>query len=123
MEQEPAIQVFYNSACPVCDAGIRGQRARMAACPVQWVDVHAQPQAVQAEGAPLEAVRERLHVVDAHGRVQVGADALVALWLATPGQRWLGRAAGWRPTRPLVRAAYNAFARLLYRWNRSRGNW
>lgn len=123
MEQEPAIQVFYNSACPVCDAGIRGQRERMAACQVQWVDVHAQPQAVQAVGAPLEAVRERLHVVDAQGRVQVGADALATLWLATPGQRWLGRMVAWAPIRPFARAVYNAFARILYGWNRRRSHW
>lgn len=123
MEQEPAIQVFYNSACPVCDAGIRGQRERMAACQVQWVDVHARPGTVQALGAPLESVRERLHVIDAQGRLRVGADALAALWLATPGWRWLGRALGWWPVKPVARAAYNAFARLLYRWNRSRGHW
>lgn len=123
MEHEPAIQVFYNSACPVCDAGIRGQRERMAACAVQWVDVHAQPQAVQAVGAPLEAVRERLHVVDEQGRVQVGADALATLWLATPGQRWLGRVVRSRLVKPIAHAAYNVFARILYGWNRRRGNW
>ena len=120
---DSGIQVFYNSACPVCDAGIRRQRSRMAACRAEWVDVHAEPQAVQAVAAPLETVRERLHVIDAEGCVQVGADALAALWLATPGQRWLGHLARFAPFRPLARLAYNAFARMLYRWNRWRGHW
>jgi len=33
------LKVFYNSACPVCDAGIRGQRERMAGCAldIQWI--------------------------------------------------------------------------------------
>lgn len=117
------IQVFYNSACPVCDAGIRKQRGRMVACQVDWVDIHANPHAVQAVAAPLEAVRERLHVIDAEGRAQVGSDALAALWLATPGQRWLGRLANFAPLRPVARAGYNVFARMLYRWNRLSGHW
>jgi predicted DCC family thiol-disulfide oxidoreductase YuxK len=123
MQPEPPIQVFYNSACPVCDAGIREQRTRMAVCRVNWVDVHEQPQAVQALAAPLETVRERLHVIDADGRLQVGADALATLWLATPGQRWLGRLTRFAPVRALARVAYNAFARMLYRWNRWRNHW
>jgi predicted DCC family thiol-disulfide oxidoreductase YuxK len=123
MPSDSRIQVFYNSACPVCDAGIRGQRSRMMACRVDWVDVHLAPQAVQAVAAPLEAVRERLHLIDAQGRVLVGADALSALWLATPGQRWLGRLARFAPLRPLARVAYNVFARMLYRWNRQSGHW
>lgn len=123
MKPQTDLQVFYNSACPVCDAGIRGQRGRMAHCQVQWVDVHAHPGAAGAVGAPLEAVRERLHVIDQNGQVRVGADALAELWLATPGQRWLGRLASFPAVRPLARIAYNLFARVLYRWNRRRGHW
>ena len=42
-------KVYYNSACPVCDAGIKDQRRRMEACgvkDVEWIDVHTHPDAV-----------------------------------------------------------------------------
>jgi predicted DCC family thiol-disulfide oxidoreductase YuxK len=119
-------KVYYNSACPVCNAGIKDQRRRMDACGVkdiEWIDVHAHPEAAADVGAPLEAVRERLHVRDAEGRIDVGADAFIGLWSQTPGQRWLAKMLRIPVLRQVMRLAYDAFARLLYRWNRSRGNW
>jgi predicted DCC family thiol-disulfide oxidoreductase YuxK len=82
------LRVYYNSACPVCDAGIRGQRQRMAGCPVevQWIDIHSRPDALKEIGASQEFVRERLHVVDDKGTLRVGAEAFRALWAHTPGQ-------------------------------------
>ena len=115
--------VYYNSACPVCDAGIRGQRARMQGCAVEWVDVHANPGAVVPLGVSLEAVRERLHAVDGDGRMRVGAQALESLWTQTPGQRWLGRLVRLPLLGRLAGAAYDLFARALYRWNVRKGHW
>jgi len=56
-----ASKVYYNSACPVCNAGIKDQRRRMEACgieDIEWVDVHTNPEAVSEVGASLEQVRE-----------------------------------------------------------------
>jgi predicted DCC family thiol-disulfide oxidoreductase YuxK len=118
--------VYYNSACPVCRAGIDGQRERMRAggvVDVEWIDVHRDPRAVEQLGASLARVRERLHVRDADGRIHVGTDALAALFLRTPRQHRLGRALRAPCVRPLARLAYNAFARALYLWNRARRRW
>ncbi len=87
-------KVYYNSACPVCNAGIKGQRQRMEACvigDIEWVDVHTNPAALSEVGASLEQVRERLHVKDSDGQLHVGADAFTRLWSQTRGQRWLAR--------------------------------
>ena len=75
-------KVYYNSACPVCDAGIAYQRRKLQGCDaeVEWVDVHARNEAAGEVGADLELVRERLHVVDAAGAVRVGSEAFRALW-------------------------------------------
>lgn len=116
-------KVYYNSACPVCDAGIRAQQSRMSKAAIDWIDVHRNPDAVTALGKGLEEVRERLHVTDSAGRTWVGADALSQLMLATPGQKLLGRVGRWPVVRTLARVGYNGFARLLYRWNRRRGHW
>jgi len=122
----PRLKVYYNSACPVCDAGIKGQRSRMSDCggaEVEWVDIHCNADAVTEIGAEREFVRERLHVVDEKGQVNVGADAFAVLWRHTPRQAWLSRLVRLPVVAPLVRGLYNVFAACLYSWNRARKRW
>jgi predicted DCC family thiol-disulfide oxidoreductase YuxK len=119
------LKVFYNSACPVCRAGIQGQMRRMSngEAEVEWTDIHADAEAVCEIGADREFVRKRLHVVDETGAVRVGAQAFVVLWRHTQGQGVWARIVGL----PLVSAAsalfYNVFAAGLYRWNRWHKRW
>lgn len=113
--------VYYNSACPVCDAGIAFQRQRMQGCNVDFVDIHSRPDRAAELGVELESLRERLHVRDADGAVQVGDRAFAALWAQTHGQRWMAwlvRRLYW-----LSGPLYNGVARILYCWNRQRGHW
>ena len=119
------VTVYYNSACPVCNAGIKGQRRRMEACPIQveWIDIHKDSEAVNAIGAQREFVRERLHVVDEKGEVRIGADAFEALWRHTPSQKWFARIVRIPVVSPVARWLYNRFAAGLYAWNRRKGRW
>lgn len=118
-------KVYYNSACPVCDAGIRRQRAKLDACGVsmEWIDVHAHNQAAAELGADLEFVRKRLHVLGNEGELHVGADAIAELMAAAPRQRGAARLIRFPVVRRITRAVYNAFAAELYRWNRCKGHW
>lgn len=124
-QQKSSTTVYYNGACPICDAGVQMQRRRMASCDIDWVDVHRTPAAAHALGVPLEAVRERLHVVS-NGELLVGASAVAALWQApfalhrgeSPVTWWGGRG-----LRALANWTYDCFARGLYRWNLRRGRW
>jgi predicted DCC family thiol-disulfide oxidoreductase YuxK len=119
-------KVYYNSACPVCNAGIKDQRRRMEACGVkdiEWIDVHTHPDVVSELGAPLEKVRERLHLKTSTGRIDVGADAFLDLWSQTPGQQHLANLLRLPILRQVMHLAYNIFARLLYRWNRAKRHW
>ena len=119
-------KVYFNSACPVCRAGIESQQERMAACgatDVEWIDVHREPQRATEVGASLEEVRERLHVRNADGSLGVGAEAFNSLWSQTPGQRWLASLGRLPGIAALWRWLYDGFARLLYRWNRRHGRW
>jgi len=113
--------VYYNSACPVCDAGVNRQRGKMQDCAVTWIDVHARPELAQELGVDIELLRERLHVRDAAGTMHVGERALGVLWSQTPGQHWLA----WltRSFRWLAGPLYNGVARSLYLWNRRRRHW
>lgn len=118
-------KVYYNSACPVCAAGIKQQQQSLEGCSAQieWIDVHKDNKAVTQINAELEHVRERLHVVDESGTIQVGFEAFSALWKLTPDQRFLAQLCGLPIIRTCFQWAYNGFAACLYRWNRWNGRW
>ena len=118
-------KVYYNSACPVCKAGIAYQQRKLgdAGDEIEWIDVHSRNEAVCDLKQSLEAVRERLHVVDEAGDLHVGADAFAELWSKTPGQSAWARISRTRGLRLLSSALYNGFAALLYKWNRINRRW
>ena len=123
----PQLTVWYNTRCPVCDAGIDRQRnkliAAVAAGTIAFRDINLEPDALAAHGASLEDIRRRLHATDADGRLLVGADVAVAVWRLTPGERWLAALLGNPVMRPLTRLVYDRFADLLYAWNRRKDRW
>lgn len=123
MEGDERIKVYYNSACPVCKAGIEGQKGKTTACQVEWADVHRDNTAVDEIGENLEYVRERLHLVDGQGVKHMGMDAFMVLWRHSPQERWKARLFSLPLIHGLSQLAYKAFARLLYRWNRARHHW
>jgi len=124
---KPLLTVWYNTRCPVCDAGINRQKRRLIeavkAGRIEFRDINFEPEALSAFGASLEDIRRRLHATDADGRLLVGADVAIAVWQATPGEGWLANLFGNRLTLPLTRLAYDRFADLLYAWNRRKGRW
>ncbi len=129
---KPAVAIYYNSACPVCKAGIRAQTRRMQQQSPQLHDIHVDgghnagdddSDIIEAIGSPREFVRERLHVVDQQGRIQVGIDAFITLWNITPADRWKARLLSLPAINTVASSAYNVFARALYQWNRRRGRW
>src|SRR5262245_32417626 len=123
----PRLVVWYNTRCPVCDAGIDRQRNKLLAAVqagrISFRDINEQPDALAAHGAPLDDVRRRLHATDEVGRLIVGADVAIAVWRLTPGESWLAGLAGNPVVRPVTRFVYDRFADLLFAWNRRKGRW
>ncbi|MBI2255160.1 MAG: DUF393 domain-containing protein [Proteobacteria bacterium] len=119
------LAVYYNSACPVCKAGIDSQRDRMERLQsdADWKDIATDNNLVCEIGAELDMVRHSLHVRDESGTIFVGADAIARLMMETPGQAWLGRLMMWRPFRPVSRWLYDRFADRLFAWNKRHGRW
>ncbi len=123
----PKLTVWYNTRCPVCNAGIDWQRNRLLravrADAIEFRDINLEPEALARFGASLASVRRRLHGTDADGRLYVGADCAAAIWQRTPGDAWLARAAGLPGLHAIVRFGYDRFADLLYAWNRWKRHW
>jgi len=121
------LTVYYNTKCPVCNAGIDRQRSRLVEAAragiIEFRDINLEPDALSRFGTGLEDVRRRLHAVDADGRLYVGADCAVAVWRLTPGDAWLARLVGLPLVQPIARSVYDRFADLLYAWNRRMGHW
>jgi hypothetical protein len=59
-----ARKIYFNSACPVCNAGITRQRKTMAqhaaACEIEWRDINGEPEALAAGGISIDDVRRKL---------------------------------------------------------------
>ena len=123
----PLLTVWYNTRCPVCDAGIVRQKRRLIeaikAGRIAFRDINAEPAALAKYNISLEDIRRRLHATDAQGKLLVGADVAIAVWRATPGESWLAALFGNPVALPLSRFGYDRFADLLYAWNRRKGRW
>jgi predicted DCC family thiol-disulfide oxidoreductase YuxK len=123
----PGLIVWYNTRCPVCDAGIDWQRNKLLALvragKIAFRDINQEPEALAAYGASLDDIRRRLHATDEAGRLIVGADVAIAMWRITPGEGWLASLFGNRLMLPLTRFAYDRFADGLFAWNRWKGHW
>ena len=121
------LTVWYNTRCPVCDAGINHQKKRLVEVAktgrIEFRDINLEPDALARYGATLEDIRRRLHATDAQGHLLVGADVAIAVWRATPGEAWLAALFGNPAVLPLTRFVYDRFAGLLYACNRRKGRW
>jgi predicted DCC family thiol-disulfide oxidoreductase YuxK len=121
------LTVWYNTKCPVCDAGIARQRRRLRRAArdgaIEFRDINLEPDALARFGAGVDDVRRRLHAVDEVGRLHVGADCAIEIWKRTPGEAWIGRLVGLPGFRAAARFAYDRFADRLFAWNRRAGRW
>lgn len=125
-ERRP-LTVWYNTKCPVCDAGIRHQRNRLLAAVkagrIEFLDINLEPDALARFGAGLDDIRRRLHATDEQGRLLVGADVALEIWRRTPGQAWIAALLGAPGIVVLTRFAYDRFADILFAWNKRKGHW
>ena len=88
--------LFWDGACPLCRREIAyykwldsGERR------VEWIDVQAEPERLEAHGVTLEAALARIHGLDRRGALLVGMPAFLAVWEVLPY---------WRLLPPIVRS-------------------
>jgi len=123
----PRLTVWYNTKCPVCNAGISRQQSRLQRAArlgaIEFRDINLEPNALARFGVRVNDVRRRLHAVDADGRLYVGMDAAIAIWGRTPGDGRLAHVVALPVIRQITNYGYDRFADLLYAWNRLMGHW
>ena len=123
----PSLTVWYNTKCPVCDAGIRWQNQRLVnaarAGIINFRDINLEPDTLARFGASLEDIRRRLHGVDRDGTLLIGIDCVSAIWRLMPGTHWLGAFTNLPGIHGMAAFTYDRFADLLYAWNRRKGHW
>ena len=94
------LTVWYNTKCPVCNAGINWQQSRLVRAArsgaIEFRDINLEPDALSRFGAGVNDVRRRLHGVDAEGRFYAGIDCAIAIWQRTPETAGSG---GWSARR------------------------
>jgi len=115
--------VYYNSACPVCKAGIEYQKRGEPQNLIVWNDIHLDNQSAAHISPDIEKLRKYLHVTDQQGQVSVGIDAFIVIWKNSQKQARLATLFALPIFRPMAKAAYFIFANALYRWNRWKKHW
>lgn len=116
------VTTYYNGACPICRREIEHYKRVTAggSHELTWCDISSKSEAVAALGLDQEDVKRRLHVVDRHGRLQVGVPAFAALWSEIPRYRWLAVLVGLPGIRLLAAGVYELLAFWLYGRNKRR---
>lgn len=118
--------IFYNSLCPVCQAGITSYERKMInlvkSGRVDYRNINLEPGRFLDLGIDVEDIRKKLHALKGDDLL-IGADVVLAIWKMMPYYKWLGHVLSLPPLLQLTRIGYHILAELLYGWNRRRGNW
>jgi predicted DCC family thiol-disulfide oxidoreductase YuxK len=110
--------VYFDGACPVCQAEIDVYRRSAGAEQIEFVDIAA-PGADLPREVSRENLLKRFHVRTGNGELRSGARGFVALWQSLPEFRRWGRIAGWPPITALLEIGYRIFLAVRPLWRRT----
>ena len=113
----PAANVFYDGACPLCRREIAHYRRLRGAERLAWIDVARANAPLATYGLSRERAMARFHILDAAGQWQTGAFGFAELWFHLPAYRWLARTLRSLRLLPLLDRVYVRFA--LWRLRRA----
>lgn len=123
IEQKDTLSVYFNSACPVCNKGINGQKDKTAICPIIWKDVHKDKMLVNELDKSISTVRKYLHVTDKNNQQHIGIDAFILLWENSPKEQFKATLFKLPLIKQLAKFGYFIFANGLYFWNKTAKRW
>src|SRR5260221_5037050 len=107
---KPKLTVYYDGLCPLCSREIAHYRKHMRDDSVDFEDITELSFDSATQGLDPRAIHRIMHVKTASGQIKTGLDAFIALWLAIPAYRWLGRVAGLPVVHGVMSMIYRLFA-------------
>src|SRR5262249_45910096 len=110
MNPQP-LTLFYDGLCPLCAREIAYYRKRLTGSAVEYVDITDPHFDAHRHGVDPAAVHKQMHI-KVGDEVRTGVDAVIVLWDAMPGFRWLARLGRWPVVHGIMALGYRAFARL-----------
>lgn len=116
MEVQPHI-VFYDDACPLCDAEIEHYKKIEEVHKISWLGIHSRWDEIEHYGLSKETLLRRIHAVRSNGEVISGAEAFVLIWKSLRYYHWLGRAVSACRLVPMLDYFYKYFAEWRYKKN------
>jgi len=124
--KEMPLIVYYNTLCPVCNAGINRYQREMIdlikSGDLEYRDINLEPDRFSERNISVNDVRKRLHALEDE-TLLVGADVAIAIWKRMPSRQILGTLLGLPIARNFTRLGYNLLAEILFFWNRRKGRW
>jgi predicted DCC family thiol-disulfide oxidoreductase YuxK len=110
------ITVFYDGKCGLCRREIDHYKHIAPQGVFEWVDITVDANTIQRLGISYADGLKLLHAQDAQGKMHVGVDAFILIWLQIPRWRVFASIVGAGFIRPFANIAYKAFA--AWRFNR-----
>lgn len=106
--QQPALTLFYDSACPICAWEKRNLARKDKQGRISFIDIHAPDFNPAAYNVTMDELMGRLHAMTADGGMIKGVDTLIESYRAV-GWWWAYKPIAMIP-RPWAEGAYGWFA-------------
>lgn len=115
MPMSPQTTMYYDGSCPLCSREVAHYRRLDRDGRVRWIDIAADPGELATHDITPTLAMQRLHALDAEGRLVSGAWAFAAIWAQLPYYRHLARLVRGLRLLPLIDWGYRHFARWRFR--------
>jgi len=109
MTKTPALKVFYDGECPLCQREIAYYQRLTSTEPINWIDANENPSQLKAAGITKAEALARLHAVSTKGEIVSGVHAFHEIWKALPRFRLLAICLNFYPLQLLMGHLYEKF--------------
>ena len=109
---KPELTVYYDGGCPLCQREIAFFKKREEPGKVNWIDICSSTDQALGEDLKRCDAMSRFTVRNTDGTLVSGAAAFSEMWRVTPGFKWLGQIAQWRPIQLALETLYLGFLKI-----------
>lgn len=113
----PTHIVFYDDACPMCNAEIEHYKKLKTLHSIQWLGIHSSWDEIKHYGLTKETLLRRIHAVKSDGEIVSGAAAFVLIWDSLKYYSILGQIVTTCRLLPILDWIYKYFAAWRYKKN------